>query len=66
MNTCGIILTLNEEIHINRCISSLKNYVNDIVILDSGSSDNTINIAKDLGAKVYFRVEIKSPINFKK
>jgi glycosyltransferase involved in cell wall biosynthesis len=55
VNTCGIILTLNEEIHINRCISSLKNYVNDIVILDSGSSDNTIRIAKDLGARVYFR-----------
>lgn len=48
-----IILTKNEEKHISRCIQSLQPFVNDIVLIDSYSSDNTIQIATDLGAKVY-------------
>jgi glycosyltransferase involved in cell wall biosynthesis len=47
-----IILTLNEEIHIARCINSLLPISKNILIIDSGSTDNTINIAESLGAKV--------------
>jgi glycosyltransferase involved in cell wall biosynthesis len=47
-----IILTLNEEKHIARCINSLLPITNKILIIDSGSNDNTIKIAEDLGAKV--------------
>ena len=55
MNTAAIILSLNEEIHIKRCILSLKNYVDQIIVLDSGSTDDTIKIAKELGVSIYFR-----------
>jgi len=48
-----IILTYNEEQHIERCIKSLKPFVKEIFIVDSFSNDRTIEIAKLLGAKVY-------------
>ncbi len=48
-----IILTLNEEIHIKRCIESVKDIAKDIFIVDSFSTDKTIEIAESLGAKVF-------------
>lgn len=48
----AIILTLNEEIHIERCISSIRDEVSTITIVDSGSVDNTVNIAIANGAHV--------------
>jgi glycosyltransferase involved in cell wall biosynthesis len=48
-----IILTYNEEKHIERCIRSLKPFVKDIFIVDSYSTDRTLEIAESLGAKVY-------------
>jgi len=48
-----IILTYNEEKHIERCIKSLKPFVKEIFIVDSYSTDKTIDIAQSLGAKVY-------------
>ena len=48
-----IILTYNEEIHLERCITSLKPFVKEIFIVDSFSSDKTIDIAKNLGAHCY-------------
>lgn len=41
-----IILTYNEEIHIERCLSRLSDFVKDIFIIDSFSTDNTLSIAK--------------------
>jgi glycosyltransferase involved in cell wall biosynthesis len=46
-----IILTLNEENNIKACINSLS-FSDDVVLLDSGSSDKTIKIAKKSGARV--------------
>lgn len=51
----AIILTKNEAIHIVRCINSIKNLVKQIVVVDSLSEDNTIEIAYNLGAKVFRR-----------
>lgn len=48
-----IILTLNEEQHIERCIKSLQLFAKNIFIIDSFSTDNTVKIAKQLGAQVY-------------
>ena len=48
-----IILTYNEEIHIERCIKSAQAVSNEIVVVDSFSTDNTRSIAENLGAKVY-------------
>ena len=47
-----IILTFNEEKHIARCIKSLSTFTDKVFIVDSGSTDKTIEIAKNLGAKV--------------
>jgi glycosyltransferase involved in cell wall biosynthesis len=48
-----IILTYNEEMHITRCIQSLKSISQNIFIIDSQSTDNTVEICESLGAKVY-------------
>ena len=47
-----IILTFNEEKHIARCIKSLYTFTDKVFIVDSGSTDKTVKIAKDLGAEV--------------
>ena len=49
----AIILTFNEEQHIERCIKSLLSTVDDIFVIDPLSTDKTIEIAVRLGAKVY-------------
>jgi len=48
-----LILTYNEELHIARCIESLQSIAKDIFIVDSYSTDKTVDIAESLGAKVY-------------
>jgi len=52
MKISGNIITLNEEANIADCINSLKKVCDEIVVVDSGSKDNTIEIAQSLGAKV--------------
>ena len=49
----AIILTYNEEIHLERCLKSLKDICKDIVIVDSFSNDKTEEIAKEYGARFY-------------
>lgn len=48
-----VINTKNEEKNIADCISSTKDLVNEIVVVDMKSTDNTVLIAKKLGARVY-------------
>ncbi len=48
-----VILTFNEEYHIKRCIKSLQTFAKEIFIIDSYSTDKTVEIAESLGAKVY-------------
>jgi glycosyltransferase involved in cell wall biosynthesis len=49
----AIILTFNEEIHIERCIKSLQSFCSRICVVDSFSADNTVKIAQSLGAEVF-------------
>ena len=42
----AVILTFNEEKNIERCIKSVKDVVDEIVVIDSFSTDNTENICK--------------------
>ncbi|WKN32544.1 glycosyltransferase family 2 protein [Porifericola rhodea] len=54
MNSLSIIiLTYNEEKHIERCIRNLQRISSQIYIVDSYSSDRTCEIAEALGAAVY-------------
>jgi glycosyltransferase involved in cell wall biosynthesis len=48
----AMIITCNEEDNIARCIESLRNVADEIVVLDSYSTDNTIAIARKKGAVV--------------
>ena len=48
-----IILTFNEEIHIRRCIENAKLFAKQVFVVDCYSTDRTVEIAKELGAKVY-------------
>lgn len=49
-----LILTLNEEVNIADCLSSVE-WADDVLVLDSGSEDRTVEIAKDKGARVMHR-----------
>lgn len=50
MQLTAVILTYNEEMHIERCLSSLKGVAAHILVCDSFSTDATVDIAAELGA----------------
>lgn len=50
-----VLITLNEGRDLARCLKSVKELASEIIVVDSGSTDETIQIAKRFGAKVYFR-----------
>lgn len=50
-----IFLTLNEEFHIGEAIDHVRDFAEDIFVVDSLSSDNTVSIALEKGAKVVQR-----------
>lgn len=48
-----VIITYNEEQNIARCINSVKSLADEIIVLDSYSSDKTVEIARSHGAVIY-------------
>jgi glycosyltransferase involved in cell wall biosynthesis len=47
------MIVKNEEKYLQDCLESVKDLVNEIVIVDTGSTDRTIEIAKQYNTKVY-------------
>ncbi len=47
------IITFNEEKNIARCLDSIKDIANEIVVIDSNSTDNTESICKQYGVKFF-------------
>ncbi len=56
MKLSTTIITLNEEKDLPRCLESVRDISDQIVVVDCGSTDNTVKIAKSFGAEVYTRV----------
>lgn len=48
-----VIITFNEERNISRCIQSVKDIADEVILVDSFSTDATVEIAKSLGATVF-------------
>ncbi|HSP87305.1 MAG TPA: glycosyltransferase family 2 protein, partial [Ignavibacteriaceae bacterium] len=49
----AVILTFNEERNLEACLQSIKDYADDIIIIDSYSKDRTLDIAKKYSHKIY-------------
>ena len=47
------MIVKNEDKHLANCLESVKNVVDEIVIVDTGSTDNTLEIAKKYSAKIF-------------
>lgn len=47
-----IVLTNNEELHLERCLRSAYGFVSQIIVVDSGSTDRTLEVAKKFGANI--------------
>lgn len=54
MDISVLLLTLNEEANLPACMAALS-WTDDVVVLDSFSTDETVTIAERLGARVYQR-----------
>lgn len=48
-----VVITYNEEHNIGRCLDSVMGLADEIVVVDSFSTDQTIRLAKERGAKVF-------------
>ena len=51
----GVVITFNEADRIERCLASMRDVCAELVVLDSGSTDGTVDIARRLGARVEHR-----------
>ena len=50
----AVVLTMNEEKNLPDCLASLRGFASRVVVVDSGSTDRTVEIARQAGADVYF------------
>lgn len=48
------IIVKNEEDNLLRCLKSAKDIVDEMIVVDTGSTDKTVEIAESFGARVYY------------
>lgn len=53
MKISACVIVKNEEKSLARCLKSLEKSIDEIIVVDTGSTDKSILIAKEFGAKVY-------------
>lgn len=49
----AVINVINEADSLNKCLHSLKNFADEIIIVDMESTDGSVDVAKKYGAKVF-------------
>jgi glycosyltransferase involved in cell wall biosynthesis len=64
MTITALILTFDEELHLARCIESVKSVASEIVVIDSFSRDATLEIARSHGARVVQHEWVNYAIQF--
>ena len=59
-----VLLTYNEEANIRRCLESIKDLTDDIVIVDSFSTDNTLTICREYGCRIVQNAFVNHAVQF--
>ena len=54
MRFSACLIVKNESLLLSRCLESLRSFVDEIIVVDTGSTDNTIEIAHSHGAQVKY------------
>ena len=54
MKISACLITKDEEKNIEQCLKSIEGIVDEIIVVDTGSRDNTINLANKYTNKIYF------------
>jgi len=47
------MIVKNEEAYLAQCLDSVKDWVDEMIIVDTGSTDRTVKIAENYGARIY-------------
>ncbi len=59
-----IILTFNEEENIRRCLDSITDFTDDIILIDSFSTDATLKICEKYGCRVFEHAFTNQAVQF--
>lgn len=53
INVSAVINVRNEAQHLSKCLKSIKDFVDEIIVVDMHSTDDSVAIAKSYNAKVF-------------